>query len=304
MKKLRIGRRRGSGDEHALSPLERALHPALADARWQVPDRFNFARDVVEALADDPKRRAVTFIGRDGIIEPRTFHQIAERAARWSWLLRERGVRPGDPVLVVAGTNIDWLEIVLACLKVGAVVVPCSPAVTAQTLDARISRTGAELIVSEPSVAPEIGQMTERPQVLYVDEGDALLDTVSGQASTHDSSARDIAFVLATSGAGGGSSRLVGHSHGSVFAARAAAEHWLDAGRGDAVWAPADTGSAVATWHALVGPWSRGAETLLQDGPFDPLERLDLIYRLGVTVCCMSPAEYAAVAELREVARF
>jgi acyl-coenzyme A synthetase/AMP-(fatty) acid ligase len=303
VRKLRISRRRGRGDELALSPLEVALHPAITDGRWQVPDHFNFARDVVEALADDPKRRAVTFIGKDGIIEPRTFHQIAERSARWSWLLRERGVRPGDPVLVITGTNIDWLEIVLACLKVGAVVVPCSPAVTGENLDVRISRTGAELIVSEPSAAPEIARMMERPQVLYVDEGNALLDTVSEQASTHDSSSRDIAFVLATSGAGGGS-RLVGHSHGSVFAARAAAEHWLDAGRGDAVWAPADAGSAVATWHALVGPWSRGAETLLQDGPFDPLERLDLIYRLGVTVCCMSPAEYAAVAELREVARF
>jgi acyl-coenzyme A synthetase/AMP-(fatty) acid ligase len=303
VRKLRIGRRRGRGDELALSPLELALYPAMVDGRWQVPDHFNFTREVVEALADDPKRRAVTFIGKDGIIEPRTFHQVAERSARWSWLLRERGVRPGDPVLVITGTNIDWLEIVLACLKVGAVVVPCSPAVTAETLDVRVSRTGAELVVSEPSVAPEIGRMLERPQVLYVDEGVGLLESVADQAPTHDSSSRDIAFVLATSGTAGGS-RLVGHSHGSVFASRVAAEHWLDAGRGDAVWAPAEAGSAVATWHALVGPWSRGAETLLHDGPFDPLERLDLVYRLGVTVCCMSPAEYAAVAELREVARF
>ena len=303
MKKLRIGRRRGRGDELALSPLELALYPALADARWQVPDRFNFARDVVEALADDPKRRAVTFIGKDGIIEPRTFHQIAERSARWSWLLRERGVRPGDPVLVLAGTNVDWVEVVLACLKVGAVVVPSTPHVTAETIDVRVSRTGAELIIAEPTVGPEIGRMLERPQVLYVDEGGGLLDTVAEQAPTHDSSARDTAFVLTSAGTAGGP-KLVGHSHGSVFAARVAAEHWLDAGRGDAVWAPADPGSIVATLYALVGAWSRGAETLLHDGPFDPLERLDLVYRLGVTVLCQTPAEYAAIAELPEVTRF
>jgi acyl-coenzyme A synthetase/AMP-(fatty) acid ligase len=303
VKKLRIGRRRGRGDELALSPLELALYPALADARWQVPDRFNFARDVVEALSDDPKRRAATFIGKDGIIEPRTFLQISERAARWSWLLRERGVRPGDPVLVLAGTNIDWVEVVLACLKVGAVVVPGSPHVTAETLDVRVERTGAEVILAEPSAASEIGRMVERPLVLYVDEGRGLLDTVAEQAPTHDCSSRDLAFVLSTAGTNGGS-KLVGHSHGSVYTSRVAAEHWLDAGRGDAVWAPADPGSIVSILYALVGPWSRGAEILLHDGPFDPLERLDLIYRLGVTVLCQSPAEYAALAELREVARF
>ncbi len=303
MRKLRIGRRRGRGDEVALSPLELALYPALADARWNVPDSFNFSRDVAEALADDPKRRAVTFIGKDGIIEPRTFLQVSERSARWSWLLRERGVRPGDPVLVLAGTNVDWLEVVLACLKVGAVVVPGSPHVTAETLDVRVERTGAELIVAEPSVEPEIARMVERPQVLYVDEGRGLLDTVAEHAPTHDTSARDLAFVLSTAGTSG-TPKPVGHSHGSVFASRVAAEHWLDAGRGDAVWAPADPGSFVSILYALIGPWSRGAETLLHDGPFDALERLDLIYRLGVTVLCQSPAEYAALAELREVTRF
>ncbi len=303
MRKLRKGRDRRKGGEPALSPLEHALHPALVDGRWQVPDSFNFARDVVEALADDPKRRAVTFIGKDGIIEPLTFQRIVDRSARWSSLLRERGVRPGDPVLVLTGSNVDWLEIVLACMKVGAVVVPCSPAMTAEALDVRVSRTGAELVIAEPVVAPEIARMLERPQVLYVDEGRGLLDTVGAHGSSHDSSSRDIAFVLATSGTASGT-RLVGHSHGSVFAARVAAEHWLDAGRGDAVWATADTGSAASIWHALVGPWSRGAETLLHDGPFDPLERLDLVYRLGTTILCMSPAEYTAIAELPEVGRF
>ena len=61
MKGLRIGRRRARESDVALSPLELALRPALVEGRWQVPDHFNFTRDVVEALARDPKRRALTF---------------------------------------------------------------------------------------------------------------------------------------------------------------------------------------------------------------------------------------------------
>jgi acyl-coenzyme A synthetase/AMP-(fatty) acid ligase len=303
VKRLRIGRRRGKGDGLALTPLEVALYPALDEGRWQVPDRFNFTRDVVEGLAEDPKRRAVTLIGKDGIIEPRTFHVIAERAARWSWLLRERGVRPGDPVLVLSGTTVDWIEIVLACLKIGAVVVPGPPTLSAETLDVRLERTGADLVVAERSTETEIERTTNRPMVLYIDDGRLLLEDAAAEAPTHDSSSREIAFVIETPGTSG-NAKLVGHSNGAVFAARVAAEHWLDAGRGDAVWCPAQAGSAESIWHALIGPWSRGAELIVHDGPFDALERLDLVYRLGVTVLCQTPAEYAALAELRELARF
>jgi len=78
----------------------------------------------------------------------------------------------------------------------------------------------------------------------------------------------------------------------------------LDAGRGDAVWCTAPPESPHAVWSALVGPWSRGAEVVLHQGDFDPLERLDLLYRLGPTILCQSPAEYRALAELRELERF
>ena len=100
-----------------------------------MPDRFNFTRDVVEALARDPKRRALTFLGKDGVIEPRTFHEISEGATVWAATLTERGIGAGDRVLVVSGSTVDWLEVVLGVMKIGAVVVPCMPTVSA--LDAR-----------------------------------------------------------------------------------------------------------------------------------------------------------------------
>ncbi|MDQ3671313.1 MAG: AMP-binding protein, partial [Actinomycetota bacterium] len=264
---------------------------------------FNFTRDVVEALAHDPRRQAVTVLGKDGVIEPRSFLQLAERSARWSSLLRERGVRPGDRVLVLVGTNVDWLEIVLACLKVGAVVVPAPVTMSAAALEDRMATTGARLVVAARAAEPEIVRMTERPHVLYVDEAQPLLLDAPDQASTHDSSSRDLAFVLTSAGTSGGP-HLVAHTNASAFAARVAAEYWLDAGRGDAVWCTAPSASANSVWHALLGPWSRGAEALLHEGEFEPLERLDLIYRFGTTILSQTPAEYAALAEQPELGRF
>ena len=112
MKGLRIGRRRGRDSDVALSPLELALRPALVDGRWQIPDHFNFTRDVVETLARDPKRRALMSLGKEGVIEHRSFLEISDGAAVWATTLRENGVTPGDRVIVVAGNTVDWLEIV------------------------------------------------------------------------------------------------------------------------------------------------------------------------------------------------
>ena len=112
---------------------------------------------------------------------------------------------------------------------------------------------------------------------------------MSGEEPTHDTASRDLAFLLSTSGAGGGPYG-VEHTHGGAFAARAQAEHWLDARPGDVVWCTADTSSPLAVWLLLLGPWARGAEIVLHQGAFDPEERLDLIRRFEVTVLCQSPA--------------
>ncbi|MDH4340698.1 MAG: AMP-binding protein [Thermoleophilia bacterium] len=304
MKGLRIGKRRARTNGLPSSPLELALIPALTDERWNVPDRFNFTRDVVEALAHDPKRRALTVLGTDGVIEPRTFMQISEGAARWASILRERGVQPEDRVMVLAGGGLEWLEIILGVIKIGAVTVPCSPTLSAGALEVRVSSTEAALIVAEHSCQSTIVQMSFAPEVHYLDEGrQRRTSDVPDEAPTHNTSSRDLAFILSTPGSTG-AAKGVAHTHGSVFATRVAAEYWLDAGRGDAVWCTASPDSPYAVWSALVGPWSRGAEVVLHQGEFDPLDRLDLLYRLGPTILCQSPAEYRALAELRELERF
>src|SRR5262249_52987389 len=118
---MKVRRRSRSRAERAVprSPLEIALGPAFSEGEWDVPARFNFTRDVVDVLARDSKRRALMHLGRDGVIEPRTFLQIAENAARWAAHFRERGLKAEDRLVVVAGSTPEWIEIMLAGVQVG-----------------------------------------------------------------------------------------------------------------------------------------------------------------------------------------
>ena len=299
VKLVSFGRRSRAAAHEALGPLEAALQPAWEDGRWRVPDRFNFARDVVEVLAEDTRRRALMFLGTDGVIEPWTFTRLAEGAGSWAARLREHGVRPGDRVVVVVGKTPAWIEVMLAGMKIGAVTVPCSPALAYDALDVRVVSSGAKVVVADRVPAVETLESSGRATVLYVDEADDRLQRMPGEEPTHDTASRDLAFLLTTSGAGGGPYG-VEHTHGGAFAARAQAEHWLDARPGDVVWCTADTSSPLAVWLLLLGPWARGAEVVLHQGAFDPEERLDLIRRFEVTVLCQSPGEYRALAETGE----
>jgi medium-chain acyl-CoA synthetase len=291
--------RRKRAARESQTPVEAALQPALVDGRWRIPERFNLTRDVVEILAEDRKRQALTFLGADGVIEPFTFRQLAEGAASWAAHLRERHVRPGDRVLVLVGKNPDWIEVMLAGIKVGAVTVPCSESLSAAALDIRVSSSDAKLVVAARSSEAELVQTSERPEVIYVEDVPRLKDHEPADVPTHDTTSRDLALILSTSATSSGP-RGVAHTHGAIFAARTQAEHWLGAAPGHTVWCPADTGSALAVWNVLVGPWSRGAEIVLHEGPFDPEERLDLIRRLEITILCQTPAEYRALAETGE----
>ena len=304
MKSLLFGpRRQAAAGPQSVGSVESAFAPALTDGRWHVPARFNFTRDVVEALAQDQKRRALTYLGHDVVIEPRTFAQLAHGAAGWATLLREAGVRPGDRVLVLAGATPDWAEIMLAGIKVGAVLVPSAERLTASALDIRIAASGARVVVASRRAELEVSRCSRTPTVLPVETAAREAQRLPKEAPTHDTAARDPAFIVSTTGRANGP-RGVLHTHASAFAARVHAEHWLDAGLGDVVWCTAPPDSSQALWSTLLGPWARGASVVLHDGTFDPAERLDLLQRLGVTVLCQSPAEYRALAETGKLARY
>ena len=304
MKSVVFGARRGAKTaRESPGSLDAALAPAFIEGRWHVPGRFNFTRDVVEVLARDAKRQAFTFVGADGIIEPRTFQQLSDGAARWASYLREHGIAPGDRVLVVMDASPDWPEIVLGCIKAGAVAVPCAASLPAAALEIRVAAVGAQLVVAgDPGSIAGLRPATGHVPVLGADEVRREARRLPKEAPTADTSGTDPALVVWTAGRTNGP-RGATHLHQATFAARLHAEHWLDAGPGDVVWCSAPAGSAQALWSSLFGPWSRGAEIVLNEAPLDPAEEIDLVRRLRVTTLCRTPGEYAVLAESSRLER-
>ena len=270
---------------------------------WDVPARFNFTRDVIEAIATDPLKAAMTFVDREGIVDRRTFHEIAGDAARWAHLMRMR-IDRGDRVVLAIGKVPSWQAAMLGAIKSGLVAVPCPNILRARDLAFRIRDSGARLVVADRSLELEIEEMRHQVgasvSVLFLDEALDELRRYMPVAPTEDTSAGETALILYTSGTEREPKGVV-HTHAYTWAQRTQATHWLDAHEGDVVWCTSETGWAKGIWNSLIGPWSHGAEIVVHDGPFDAQERLSLVQRLGVTILSQTPTEYRMLAKLEKL---
>jgi acyl-coenzyme A synthetase/AMP-(fatty) acid ligase len=281
--------------------------PALDDGRWQVPERFNFSRDVVDVLAGEPERLAIRFVTQDGGRQDVGFGEVAARSARWTNLLRRLGVSSGDRVLVLCGKTLDWHPLMLGVLRAGAVAIPCSDMLRGRDLAFRARHSGARALVAERAAEAEVefmrAYLEDPPLVLYLDEAAPRLREEGDRAEAADTAASDPAFILYTSGTTK-DPKGVTHTHGWCFTKRLQAERWLDARPGDLVWCTAGTGWAKSIWNVLLGPWSRGAGIVLHEGGFDPAGRFELLGQLGVSVLCQAPTEFRLMAKLDGLERY
>ena len=157
-------------------------------------ERFNFTRDVV----DRAEGRAIVFVGRDGATREVSFAEVSARAARWTNLLRRRGVERGDRVLVLLGKTPEWSAAMCGCVKAGAVAIPCSEMLRAKDLDFRVRHSGAGLLVATESARDELDRMDAEVEVVTVEA--ARLEDEPDRADAADTLATDTALILYTSG--------------------------------------------------------------------------------------------------------
>ncbi|MBD5635011.1 MAG: AMP-binding protein, partial [Candidatus Eremiobacteraeota bacterium] len=275
---------------------------------WDVPASFNFGRDVVDVLGRE-QRLGLLFVDAAGSRSDVSFPEIADATQRWAGAFRDLGIRKGERVVVLLPKIPAWLYSMVALLRLGAVVVPCSEQLRAKDLAFRAQHSEATTIVAHASNRAEVDLLRDiapgLTRFLLVDEashapGWTSLDALVRQAEPfagNPTESADLAYIVYTSGTTKDPKGVV-HTHGYTFAKRMQARVWLDAKPADLVWSTAGTGWAKSLWNVLLGPWSCGSAIVLDEGGFEPAKRMDLIRELGVTVLCQAPTEYRLEAKL------
>jgi acyl-coenzyme A synthetase/AMP-(fatty) acid ligase len=251
----------------------------------------NFARDVVDAAP--PHRPALIALGRDGSRREIAFGEVAGRSARLAGTLAAHSIGPGDLVLTLIGNRPEWVEAMVACFRIGAVVLPCNEQLRARDLRLRLGVAAPALIVADERNLPELEAAGPDCPVLAV-PNEALYD--AAPAAAVDLAPEDPCLIVFTSGTSGEPKAAV-HVQRYLPGQRVQAEHWFGARPGELSWCTAASGWSKSARNVFIAPWLRGATGLLHDGRFDPDERLALLERERVAVLCMAPTEYRVIAK-------
>jgi acetyl-CoA synthetase len=266
---------------------------AYSGFSWPAPSEFNWALDWFDTLPAD--HLALWIVEEDGSERKWTFGELSERSFSVANWLQALGVRRGDRILLMLGNQGELWEVILAAIKLGAVIIPASTLLGPDDLRDRIDRGGVKHVVARSAdtakfdtVAGEYNRIAVGDEV----EGWMSYDTaVCPTDFTPDgpTSADDTLLLYFTSGTTA-QPKLVRHTHASYPIGHLSTMYWIGLEPGDIHLNISSPGWAKHAWSNVFAPWNAGACVfILNYTRFDPVALMAQMDRCGVTSFCAPP---------------
>src|SRR5580700_9264034 len=291
---------------------------ARREFAWPQLDEFNWALDWFDVIAaEHPERPALRIVSDDGSGVSVSFGSMSARSAQVANWLRGLGVRHGDRVLLMLGNVAPLWEIILAAMKVGAVMIPASTLLQPADLTDRIARGRVRHVVTETAQLGKFGEVPGDWTRVVVDGSadgwhsyaDAFLESASfipGGVTR----AGDPLLLYFTSGTTA-QPKLVAHTQVSYPVGHLSTMYWIGIQPGDVHLNLSSPGWAKHAWSNVYAPWNAGATILvLNQARFSAAGLLAALGSCEVTTFCAPPTVWrmllqadlgaASVSSLRE----
>ena len=320
---------KGEQDEAAeVKPITNAAHPVtgthllyqkymnetldekghLKDVSFNIPENFNFAFDVLDALEEKiPEKRCMMWLSNTHEEREFTFKQMAEESRRTANYLTSLGIKKGDRVMLVLRRHYQFWFVITALHRIGAVAIPASNLLTKKDFEYRFQTANVSAIIC--SGTGEIADHVEA--ALPACPGVTLKISVNGTTRpgwhdfnaeygafgtefTRDPSLRvtDTALMFFSSGTTG-YPKVVSHSGSYPIGHIVTARWWQNVNPDGLHLTISDTGWGKALWGKIYGQWLCEAAVFVYDfDKFDGADILQLFSKYHITTFCAPPTMY------------
>lgn len=240
---------------------------AYARFRWPRFEEFNWALDWFDPVARHNSRPAVRIVDGETVTSS-TYAELSERSNQVANWLRGLGVARGDRVLVMLDNRLEMWEILLAAMKLGAVVIPTYTTISATDLVDRVQRGGVRHVITIDELVDRCGGIPA--QLTRISVGDPVRGWAS-YTDAHTESARfvpdgatradDPLFLYFTSGTTS-RPKLAVHTHVSYPVGHLSGMYWNGVRPGDLHLNISAPGWAKHAWSSFFAPFNAEATLL------------------------------------------
>jgi acetyl-CoA synthetase len=283
--------------------------------RWEVPERYNIARDVCDKHSRD--KLAMVWEDWQGNRRRVAWGELQDLSSRFANALEAHGAEKGDRVATLLPSLPETAAVFLGTYKSACILLSMSVLYGDEGIAHRLRDSGARFVVTDAQNRHRIpGGMAEVVFVLGGGErgGDgagaqgsdldllAELEKASDRYETADTLADDPAQLYYSSGTTGMAKGIL-HAHRYLLAheefefSHDVHEDEVFHGSGEWAWA-----AGIAP---LLGPWRYGAAQLVyaRKAGFDPEEQFAMLSRNGVENMFTTPTALRAMAGVTDAAK-
>ncbi|PRY09631.1 AMP-binding protein [Paraburkholderia sp. BL25I1N1] len=278
---------------------------AYREFAWPALGEFNWALDYFDVIARDNDNPALWIVddpATDGL--RLSYAQMSERSARMANFLRGVGVGRGDRLLLMLPNRVELWDVMLAAMKLGAIVLPATTQLSADDVRDRVQIGGANFAVVDSA---ELGKFDalEAPltRLSVGTPRDGWIDLAAGYDASPQFTpegvtlATDPMLLYFTSGTTS-KPKLVEHTHQSYPVGHLSTMYWIGLQPNDIHWNISSPGWAKHAWSCFFAPWNAQACVFVFNFPrFVPKDTLNALVRFNITTLCAPPTVWRMLVQ-------
>ena len=269
-------------------------------------DNFNFAFDLVDALADrEPEKLAMLHISGDKTERRFTFKDIKKASNQCANYFKSLGIKKGDRVMLVLKRHYQFWFAMMGLNKLGAIAIPATNQLQEHDFEYRFKCAGVSAIVCTadgdtarqvdiaaancPDLKHKLIVNGSREGWRSFDEEYTLYSTHYYRPETDAPGGEDLMLMFFTSGTSG-YPKLAAHNYKYPLGHFHTAKYWHNVDPDGLHFTISDTGWAKSMWGKLYGQWLCEAAIFVYDfDRFDAADILPMFAQYHITTFCAPP---------------